>query len=65
MKDRYEEMKENTRNQIHRELDSEKRAFIKDVKSGFGNIMKEELVNIKPPSKLKLLYRRIMKVIGL
>lgn len=65
MKDRYTDAKNASRAQMMREAEANKMAIIRSVKQGFGEKMVEELTKTNAPSKWKLFWNKVTKVLGL
>lgn len=47
------------------QAEQEKKAFIREIKTGLGEQITKELETIKPPTKGQLFWRRVKKVLGL
>jgi hypothetical protein len=65
MKDAYENAKNAARLQMMREADAGKAALIREIKQGLGEQVVEKLEKAKPPSRRKIWWNKIKKVLGL
>jgi hypothetical protein len=65
MKDAFDEAKKRSRAQLMMEAESAKKAFAREIKSGLGKQIVEELEQLKPPTKWQIFCKKLKKALGL
>lgn len=64
MKDSFDEAKKAARKQMELEAELAKQNFIREIKKGLGEQLVAEFKSVKPSSKRKLLWNKILKILG-
>jgi hypothetical protein len=64
MEDSYVKAKSAARTQMMIQAQSDKDAFVRKMKNGFGDVLVKELEMNKRPTWFKRFWRRLIKVLG-